>query len=144
MQTARRLIVALSCAIVLWVFTSVAGALLDPAHAAFWSSSLMWSFLSTLLVAPALVMIFDTSLDRKAETPRRTAAAQETTPVAEGRSAPRRETSWPTPDRRRLSASQRSFVEDAAGAAYPIPEELGERQAAPENSRPDWTGTYAV
>lgn len=144
MQTARRLIVALSYTIVLWVFTSVAGALLDPAHAVFWSSSLMWSFLSTLLVAPALVMIFDTSLVRTAETPRQAAAAQEPTPVADGRSAPRRETSRPTSDHRRPPASQRSFVEDAAGAAYPIPEELGERQTDPENARPDWVGTYAV
>ncbi|MEF8939095.1 MAG: hypothetical protein V5A22_04555 [Salinivenus sp.] len=144
MQTARRLIVALSCTIVLWVFTSVAGALLDPTHAAFWSSSLMWSLLSTLLVAPALVMVFDTSLVRRTETPRRAAAAQEPTPAAEGRSAPRRETSWPTSDRRHPSASQRSFVENAAGAAYPIPEELGEQQTDPENSRPDWAGTYAV
>jgi hypothetical protein len=143
MQTARRLIVALSSAIVLWVFTSVAGALLDPAHAALWSSSLMWSLLSTLLVAPALVMVFDTSLARTAETPRRV-AAQEPTPVAEGRSAPQGETSRPTSDRRRSPASQRSFVENAAGAAYPLPDELGEQQTAPENSRPDWTGTYAA
>ena len=138
MQTARRLIVALSCTIVLWVFTSVAGALLDPAHAAFWSSSLMWSLLSTLLVAPALVMVFDTSLVGRTETPRRAAAPQE------GRSAPQGETGRPTSDRRRPSASQRSFVENAAGAAYPIPEELGEQQTVAENSRPDWAGTYAV
>ena len=99
----------------------------------------MWSLLSTLLVAPALVMVFDTSLVRRTETPRRAAAAPQ-----EGRPAPRRETGRPTSDRRRPSASQRSFVENAAGAAYPIPEELGEQQTDPENARPDWAGTYAV
>lgn len=143
MQTARRLVAALSCTIVLWVFTSVAGALLDLAHAAFWSSSLMWSLLSTLLVAPALVMVFDTSLVRRTETPRRVAAAQEPMSAAEGRPAPQGETS-PASDRRRPSASQRSFVENAAGAAYPTPEELGEQQTTAENARPDWSGTYAA
>jgi hypothetical protein len=144
MQTARRLVAALSCTIVLWVFTSVAGALLDPAHAAFWSSSLMWSLLSTLLVAPALVIVFDTSLVRRTETPRRVAAAQEPMSAAEGRSAPQGEAGRPTLDRRRPSASQRSFVENAAGAAHPTPEELGEQQTTAENARPDWSGTYAA
>lgn len=136
MQTARRLIVGFSCAIVLWVFASVAGALLDPAHAAFWSSSLMWSFLSTLLVAPALVMIFDPSLthDSAATHPRRTAVAQARS-ASEGRS---------TSDRPALADAQQSFVEDAAGAAHPVPDEPGEQRAAPAASRPDWTGTYAV
>jgi hypothetical protein len=136
MQTARRLVAALSCTIVLWVFTSAAGALLDPAHAAFWSSSLMWSLLSTLLVAPALVIVFDTSLVRRTETPRRVAAAQEPMSAAEGRSAPQGEAGRPTSDRR-PSASQRSFVENAAGAAHPTPEELGEQQTTAEDARPD-------
>lgn len=138
MQTARRLIVALSYAIVLWVFASAAGALLDPAHAAFWSSSLMWSFLSTLLVAPALVMIFDPSLahGNEATGPRRTAAqASEAAPGSA--SASRRPARF-------ASDRQQSFVEDAAGAAYPVPDELGEQQSAPETTRPDWTGTYAA
>jgi hypothetical protein len=139
MQTARRLIVALSSAIVLWVFASAAGALLDPAHAAFWSSSLMWSFLSTLLVAPALVMIFDPSLARRDEAARpRRAAAQASGAVPEDASASRRDPARFASDRRQ------SFVEDAAGAAYPVPDELGEQQSAPETTRPDWTGTYAA
>ncbi|MFB6249595.1 MAG: hypothetical protein ABEL97_13595 [Salinibacter sp.] len=120
MQTARRFIVALSYAAALWVAVSVAGALLDPTHAAFWSLSLMWSFLSTLLVAPALVLIFDASLDRKREEPHagRTAAPA------------------PASDSEDCSAP-RSFVEDAAGAAYPVPDELGEQQTTPKTSRPD-------
>jgi hypothetical protein len=136
MQTARRLIVALSSAIVLWVFASAAGALLDPAHAAFWSSSLMWSFLSTLLVAPALVMIFDPSLARRDEAARPRRAAAQAPP--ENVSASRRDPARFASDRRQ------SFVEDAAGAAYPVPDELGEQQSAPETTRPDWTGTYAA
>jgi hypothetical protein len=149
MQSARRLIVALSCTIVLWVFTSVAGALLDPAHAAFWSSSLMWSFLSTLVVAPVLVMIFDASLTRRPRgRPRRGIAAPEPAPepasASEGRSAPRGGTPQSTSDRRAPTDARRPFVEDAAGAAHPVPEELGERPAASDTTRPDWSGTYAV
>lgn len=82
----------------------------------------MWSLLSTLLVAPALVMIFDTSLVRPAE-------------------EPRRETSRSASDRR-PPASQQSFVENAAGAAYPIPEELGEQQRASEEPRSDREGPH--
>ena len=58
MQTVRRLITVFSCLICVWVFVSVGGAFFDQANAEFWSASLMWSLLSSLLVAPALVFAF--------------------------------------------------------------------------------------
>ena len=149
MQTARRLIVALSYSIVVWVFSSVAGALLDPAHAAFWSASLMWSFLSTLLVAPALVMIYDASTHATRQ--RRTAAAQAPVSIPDDAPSPSREADAasrpaPTPSpaqRPTPNTSHWSFVEDAS-AAYPVPEELEARPAAEDENRPEWAGAYAV
>lgn len=149
MQTARRLIVALSYSIVVWVFASVAGALLDPAHAAFWSASLMWSFLSSLLVAPALVMIYDASTHTTRQ--RRTAAArtpvstpdEEPTPPREADAASR-PAPTPSPAQRPTpNTSHRSFVENAS-AAYPVSEEPGARPEAEDENRPEWAGAYAV
>ena len=62
MKPIRQLLTAFSCAIALWVFGSVAGVMFDPIRAEFWSASLMWSFLASLLVAPALVVIYDPSI----------------------------------------------------------------------------------
>jgi len=124
MQAVRRLIVAFSCAITGWVFTSVAGALLDPAHAAFWSTSLMWSFLSTLLVAPALVIMFDGTTQRR--------------PQASVSEAPSRRTD----DRRSAPEATQPFVEDA-GAAYPVSDGRDEPRAEDEG-QPEWVETHAT
>jgi hypothetical protein len=56
MKQVRRLILALSTFIGAWVLVSFGGAMFDSANAAFWSSSLMWALLSSLIVMPALVM----------------------------------------------------------------------------------------
>lgn len=57
MQQVRRLILAFSGIIGVWVLVSFGGAMFDSANAAFWSSSLMWALLSCLIVMPALVMV---------------------------------------------------------------------------------------
>ncbi len=57
MKNVRRLILALSSFIGVWVLVSFGGAMFDSANAAFWSSSLIWSLLSCLIVMPALVMV---------------------------------------------------------------------------------------
>lgn len=57
MKQVRRLILALSAFIGVWVLVSFGGAMFDSANAAFWSSSLMWALLSSLIVMPALVMV---------------------------------------------------------------------------------------
>jgi hypothetical protein len=127
MQVARRLIVAFSCVITVWVFASVAGALLDPAHAAFWSSSLMWSFLSTLLVAPALVIMFDRTWQRRRTPPSASASEASSRRAAERRSRP--ETAQP-------------FIE-GANAAYPVSDERGASKAEAEGP-PDWVEPHAT
>lgn len=57
MLYARRLIFALSTALGVWVLASFAGTMLDPAHSALWTSSLMWSLLTSLLLSPALLVV---------------------------------------------------------------------------------------
>ena len=57
MLYARRLIFALSTALGVWVLASFAGTMLDTAHSAFWTSSLMWSLLTSLLFSPALLVV---------------------------------------------------------------------------------------
>jgi hypothetical protein len=57
MLYARRLIFALSTALGVWVLASFAGTMLDPAHSAFWTSSLTWSLLTSLLFSPALLVV---------------------------------------------------------------------------------------
>ena len=68
MKQVRRLILALSGVIGVWVLVSFGGAMFDSANAAFWSGSLMWSLLSSLIVMPALVMVnhASTQSERKA------------------------------------------------------------------------------
>jgi len=127
MQAARRLIAAFSCVIAVWVFTSVAGALLDPAHAMFWSTSLMWSLLSTLLVAPALVIMF-------AETGQRRRSGPQPTP---SEASPRR-----VDDRRSRTEATQPFIEDA-DAAYPVSDGRNESQVEDEGTS-DWVETRAI
>ena len=58
MSSVRRLIVAFGFGIGFWVLASFAGAMLDPAHAEPWTTSLMWSLLVSTLVAPAFLMAY--------------------------------------------------------------------------------------
>lgn len=78
MKQVRRLIIALSAFIGIWVLVSFVGAMVDSANASFWSGSLMWSLLSSLIVMPALVMVNHASTQashkttqKQAQTPQR-------------------------------------------------------------------------
>ncbi len=99
MKQVRRLIIALSTFIGVWVLISFAGAMLDSANASFWSSSLMWSLLSSLIVMPALVMANHASTQAS----RKTARKQSQTPKPEQESFIQEEsdetrTLWPEPE----------------------------------------------
>jgi len=59
MLQARRLIFALSVGISIWVLGSFAGTMVDPAHSGFWTASLMWALLTSLLLSPALLVAAD-------------------------------------------------------------------------------------
>jgi hypothetical protein len=56
MKDIRRLILALSFLMGLWVIGSFAGVMLNLPTAEFWTTSLMWSLLSSVLVMPVLVV----------------------------------------------------------------------------------------
>lgn len=60
----HRVIIVLGSGIGLWVLGSFAGTMLNPANAAFWTGSLMWSLLAGVLVAPALLAVSDASSAR--------------------------------------------------------------------------------
>lgn len=125
MQFTRRILTILIYLIGLWVLTSVAGAFLDPAHAEFWSANLMWSFLSSLLVAPALVMIYDASTraPNRSRSNRSRASKPATSPSDSG------PTSSSTPEK--------PFVKGAS-AAYPVSNQTNERARSEEDVWPEW------
>jgi len=56
MTHARRLIGFISAAVGLWMLISFAAVMLGAPHAAFWTSSLMWALLASMLLFPALLM----------------------------------------------------------------------------------------
>ena len=99
MRQVRRLIVALSAFIGIWVLVSFGGAMFDSGNAAFWSSSLMWSLLSSLIVMPALVMVNHASTKAS----RKTARKQSQTPEQEQEpfiqeDSDETHTLWPEPE----------------------------------------------
>ena len=94
MKNVRRLILALSGVIGVWVLVSFGGAMFDSANAAFWSSSLMWSLLSSLIVMPALVMVNHAST-QSAKKAARQQAEQEPFIQEESDEA---HTLWPEPE----------------------------------------------
>jgi hypothetical protein len=53
---ARRLIGFISVAVGLWMLISFAAVMLGAPHTAFWTSSLMWALLASMLLFPALLM----------------------------------------------------------------------------------------
>jgi hypothetical protein len=56
MKVIRRLILILSALMGLWVIASFVGVMLNLPNIEFWTSSLMWSLLASVLVMPALVI----------------------------------------------------------------------------------------
>lgn len=99
MKQVRRLIIALSAFIGIWVLVSFTGAMVDSANASFWSSSLMWSLLSSLIVMPALVMVNHASTKAS----RKTAKKQAQTPKRDQEpfieeESDETQTLWPEPE----------------------------------------------
>jgi len=60
-----------------WVLASFAGAMFDTVRADFWTTSLMWSLLTTLVLGPVLVLL---SSQSKTEEPAKPAPQPKTEP----------------------------------------------------------------
>ena len=99
MKQLRRLFTALGIFIGIWVLVSFTGTMVDTANVSFWSSSLMWSLLSSLVVMPALVVVTHASKEasRKSARTRARRAEREQEPfIQEGSDQTR--TLWPEPE----------------------------------------------
>lgn len=100
MKKVRRLILVLSAFIGVWVLVSFGGAMIDSANAGFWSSSLMWSLLSSLIIMPALVVAnhASTKAEQKKAAKQTKASSQqeEEDPFIEDSEEPH--TLWPEPE----------------------------------------------
>jgi len=94
MQNVQKIILYLASAIGVWLLVSFGGAMFDSVNAAFWSSSLMWSILSFLIVMPALALMSDFSAQGDASSSETTAADKETASFVE-EDAERAHTLWP-------------------------------------------------
>jgi hypothetical protein len=106
MKSVRRLVLYVASAVGVWILVSFAGAMVDSANAAFWSDSLMWALLSSLVVAPALLLVcdpFSDSQERASSQSRTTSQSQPTSadedqaPLVEEEAGEMR-TLWPEPE----------------------------------------------
>jgi len=57
MKVIRQFILTLSFLMGVWVIGSFVGVMFNAANAGFWTTSLMWSLLASVLVMPALVIM---------------------------------------------------------------------------------------
>lgn len=111
MKQVRRLILALSGVIGVWVLVSFGGAMFDSGNAAFWSSSLMWALLSSLIVMPALVMVNHASSQAEKKAARQQATSEtEQEPFIQEESDEAR-TLWPEPEQSAEWPSQQTTEE---------------------------------
>jgi hypothetical protein len=97
MKSVRRIILALSSFIGVWVLVSFGGAMFDGANVAFWTSSLMWSLLSSLIVMPALVMVSLASDEASKKSARQAPSKQEPFIQEDSDEA---HTLWPEPEQK--------------------------------------------
>jgi hypothetical protein len=110
MKQVRRLILALSAFIGVWVLVSFGGAMFDSANAAFWSSSLMWALLSSLIVMPALVMVNHASTQSAKKKARQQRKTSEQEPFIQEESD-EAQTLWPEPEQEAEWPSQETTQE---------------------------------
>jgi hypothetical protein len=96
MQSVQKIILYLASAIGVWLLVSFGGAMFDSVNAAFWSSSLMWSLLSFLIVMPALALMSDFSAGDASSS--NTTAADEEAPSFVEEDAEQAHTLWPEAD----------------------------------------------
>ena len=80
MKVIRQLIFALSFLMGVWVIGSFIGVMFNVANAGFWTTSLMWSLLASVLVMPALVIIHHAN-NRRARKKAAEKQAQSAAPV---------------------------------------------------------------
>ena len=113
MSSVRHLVVSLSYGIGFWVLASFTGAMLDPARAEPWTTSLMWSLLAAALIAPALLMAYHHARSSKARAQKASRGADagapksfideppsiEETPSSADEPATQPATLWPEPER---------------------------------------------
>jgi len=92
MQNVQKIILYLASAIGVWLLVSFGGAMFDSVNAAFWSSSLMWSLLSFLIVMPALALMSDFSADASSS---KATAPDEEAPSFVEEDTERAHTLWP-------------------------------------------------
>lgn len=87
----------------------------------------MWSLLSSLLIAPALVLFYDASQPSASSDGDSPQAAQRTASAASHSQSPK--------------ATRKSFMDDGVGAAHSVSEE-SETPPATEEERPDWVKAH--
>ena len=96
MKNIQSVILYLASAIGVWLLVSFGGAMFDSVNAAFWSSSLMWSILSFLIVMPALALMSDFSPASSASSKQSTTDQDEAPSfVDENNRSERTHTLWP-------------------------------------------------
>ena len=64
----RRLLSILTPLVAFWALASFAGTMLDPGNAGFWTQSLMWSLIASMVVAPFFVFSRNQTSSRSATT----------------------------------------------------------------------------
>jgi hypothetical protein len=57
----KRFLTYLSPVVAVWAFVSFVGVMLDPARANVWTQSLMWSLISSALLAPFFIFVTNSS-----------------------------------------------------------------------------------
>ena len=109
MKNVRRLILYVASAVGIWLLVSFGGAMVDSGNAAFWSTSLMWALLTSLIIAPALLMANDVFTRSKRRTARPSASSQgNKKPFVEDDSDEVR-TLWPEPEQKEEWPPQEEF-----------------------------------
>jgi hypothetical protein len=83
----RRLLSILTPLVAFWALASFAGTMLDPGHAGFWTQSLMWSLIASMVVAPFFVFSRNqtsrSATTAQAARPERSASTEPTDPSDE-------------------------------------------------------------
>jgi hypothetical protein len=132
MPYARRLIFVLSTALGGWVLASFAGAMLDPTRSAFWTSSLMWSLLTSLLLSPALLVV--------AHYVRQTAASDRNRRAARGRAESRKGDAGRVlrgPGATEAGGAETAGATDEPPRIWPEPQDEKQNRPSPEEVPPD-------
>jgi hypothetical protein len=91
----KRFLTFALAAIGAWVLVSFAGTMLDTVHADFWTQSLMWSLLTTLVLGPLMILASTRSSTPEPSIDEPVVASDEETPAFVEDEADRMRTLWP-------------------------------------------------